>query len=281
MNITLKDQQYEGANGLPSLYDVIHPHSDAKLPLLIFCHGFKGFKDWGHFPIICDSLAKSGFVVVKLNFSHNGIGSNGGLDFNDLDTFAENNLLLELKDLENLISNLRNNPSVKDIIDFKHLNLIGHSRGGSTAIIFGCENKSIRSITSWAAVADLKDRLPDDAALNQWKEEGVRYVLNGRTGQNMPMNYQYVESLNDSRMNIEKRVKKLGDRLLVIHGENDSSVPLEHAYALQIWNPKARLECIQNADHTFGGRHPFDEVELPKETQEILSLTIDFLKEKN
>ena len=50
-------------------------------PVVVFVHGFKGFKDWGHFPLLADFFAGQGFVFVKLNLSHNGIvvGGTGDL----------------------------------------------------------------------------------------------------------------------------------------------------------------------------------------------------------
>lgn len=45
-----------------------------KLPLVIFCHGFKGFKDWGCFPYMMDKLAAEDNFCVWFNFSYNGTG---------------------------------------------------------------------------------------------------------------------------------------------------------------------------------------------------------------
>ena len=45
-------------------------------PLVIFSHGFKGFKDWGPFNFISNEFALSGLNFLKFNFSHNGISVN-------------------------------------------------------------------------------------------------------------------------------------------------------------------------------------------------------------
>ncbi|MEJ2005865.1 MAG: dienelactone hydrolase, partial [Cyclobacteriaceae bacterium] len=74
-------------------------------PVILFLHGFKGFKDWGTFPLIAEKLSDEGFVVVKMNFSHNGVTVDDPGNFNDLDAFAENRFSYELDD-------------VKDTIDF-------------------------------------------------------------------------------------------------------------------------------------------------------------------
>src|SRR5205823_7797891 len=59
------------------------------LPVLIFVHGFKGFKDWGWGPHIGESMARSGFYAVAFNFSHNGVEGNS-TEFTRLDKFASN-----------------------------------------------------------------------------------------------------------------------------------------------------------------------------------------------
>lgn len=279
MLIEKHNLQYKGANNRLSLYDVIYPKTDAKLPVVVFCHGFKGFKDWGHFPELCKEIAAAGFLVVKFNFSHNGVGLTDLKDFTDLSAFAENNYLLELEDLDKLIAQLKKEEELTAISEFKKVSLIGHSRGGSVAILMASSDKRIDKVISWGAVADLEERLPSGDELAEWKRTGVWSILNTRTGQTMPMNYQFVEALisNKRKLDVERAAKNMGKPMLILHGENDTSIPLEHAYALQIWNPSAQLETIPFADHTFNGKHPFNQEELPKESKELVKFTLDFL----
>ena len=42
-------------------------------PLIIFSHGFKGFKDWGAFNLVSNIFANYGLNFLKFNFSHNGV----------------------------------------------------------------------------------------------------------------------------------------------------------------------------------------------------------------
>tara|TARA_Y100000991_G_C21783146_1_gene268087 strand:- start:102 stop:404 length:303 start_codon:yes stop_codon:yes gene_type:complete len=73
-------------------------------PLIIFSHGFKGFKDWGAFNLISNIFANSGLNFLKFNFSHNGISPENLLEFTDLNSFGHNNLSIELEDLESVIN---------------------------------------------------------------------------------------------------------------------------------------------------------------------------------
>ncbi|MAY83351.1 MAG: hypothetical protein CMP59_04380 [Flavobacteriales bacterium] len=274
------DLVFQGADQRRSRYDVIYPNSDAKLPLLIFCHGFKGYKDWGHFPLLCREFAKNGLAVVKFNFSHNGMSLNSKHHFDDLPAFAENNYLKELDDISLLLDLLESKEEYKELIDFGNISILGHSRGGSMAILAGLEDRRIKRIIGWAAVADLVERLPAQEQMEDWKEKGVRYVMNGRTGQDMPVNYQFIEHLyaNSKKLSLEKQLKKASKPLLAIQGEDDEAVPLEHLYAIQVWYPKAEVLSIEGAGHTFGGTHPYEHKEFPKDTQVAFDTTIDFLK---
>jgi len=62
-----------GAANRPFALDVIFTENGKQKPVVIFAHGFKGFKDWGHWEAIGEAFATAGFVFVKFNFSHNGV----------------------------------------------------------------------------------------------------------------------------------------------------------------------------------------------------------------
>ena len=55
--------------------DVFLPEGDSILPVVVCCHGFKGFKDWGCWPSVAIKIAEAGFAVITFNFSRNGVGS--------------------------------------------------------------------------------------------------------------------------------------------------------------------------------------------------------------
>ena len=59
-------------------------------PVVVFCHGFKGFKDWGPFPTWGRRLADAGFVSILFNVSYNGVSPDRPTEFTELERFAEN-----------------------------------------------------------------------------------------------------------------------------------------------------------------------------------------------
>src|SRR6201996_6695081 len=71
-----------------------------KAPIVIFAHGFKGFKDWGSHNLMAHFFAENGFKFLKFNFSHNGTTAAKPTDFTDLIAFGDNTFTIELDDLK-------------------------------------------------------------------------------------------------------------------------------------------------------------------------------------
>ncbi|MFT5020817.1 MAG: dienelactone hydrolase, partial [Polaribacter sp.] len=75
-------------------------------PVVIFVHGFKGFKDWGHFPKVGEEMVKAGFAFVSFNFTHDGTTLEKPSEFTDLEAFGNNNYNKELFDTEQVIQGI-------------------------------------------------------------------------------------------------------------------------------------------------------------------------------
>jgi uncharacterized protein len=88
-----------GSKGRPVLLDTFFQKDGEPKPVLIFSHGFKGFKDWGHFDLLARHFASRGFVFVKFNFSFNGVTPDDLVNTSDTEAFGQNNYIIELDDL--------------------------------------------------------------------------------------------------------------------------------------------------------------------------------------
>ena len=211
------------------LTDAIFPNSDKKLPLIIFVHGYKGYKDWGAWELMGEKFANAGFYFVKFNFSHNGTTIENPNDFADLEAFGENNYSKELDDLEIIINHFKSQKEV----DSTKIFLIGHSRGGGISIIKTSENQSISKLITLASVSTL-DRFPKYEAFESWKNDGVYFVENARTKQKLPHYFQFFEDYKnyEERLDVEKASKKIDIPTLIIHGSSDESVGMDHSKKL-------------------------------------------------
>lgn len=263
----------------PILADLIYHNDGTSKPVLIFVHGFKGYKDWGTFNMVSQQWAEAGFVVVKFNFSHNGGTKEQPIDFPDLEAFGNNNYSLEQHDLGAVINWCSSIGTLPDEADANRIYLVGHSRGGGAVLLKGAHDARVKKIVTWAAVSDYGARFePYD--IEAWKKEGVIYIVNGRTKQNMPLYFQFYEDFkaNEAQLDIPVATKKLQQPLLICHGTNDPAVGIEEAHALKSWKSDAELFILEGAGHTFEGKHPWEETGLPENLQKVVDRTIAFLK---
>ena len=256
------------------------PDGQAK-PVLLFVHGFKGFKDWGHFPLLADFFAEQDFVFVKLNLSHNGIVVGDSGDLEDLDAFGRNNFSIELDDIGQVIDALftpGSTPVPASEMDLSHFFLAGHSRGGGLVLLKAAEDSRVKAVATWAAIAEVHPQWPQPV-FDEWQRTGVLYVPNTRTGHQLPLHYQIVEDYhtNRARLDIPHNVRrKLYQPLLIVHGDQDETVAVDAAHALHRLKPRAELLLVPDADHMFGGAHPWTETELPAPTRHIAEATAAF-----
>ena len=68
----IKNFSIEGKHQKPIVTDVFYNETHQPKKVVIFCHGYKGFKDWGAWNLMAEAFANAGFFFIKFNFSHNG-----------------------------------------------------------------------------------------------------------------------------------------------------------------------------------------------------------------
>ncbi len=271
----------EGKHNKPILVDICFIPNNSPKSLIIFCHGYKGFKDWGAWKIMGEALAKAGFCFIKFNFSHNGGTIEQPIDFPDLEAFGNNNYTKELDDLNTVINWVCENPDLTTEADSNNITLLGHSRGGGIVSIKAEEDSRIKNCISLAGVSDFKVRFNEDSGeFKIWKQTGVKFIENGRTKQQMPHYFQFYQDFiqNEKRLTIKRAVSNLKVAHLIIHGGDDTSVSPEEAKALHTWNPNSTLEIIEAANHVFGTSHPWEKDNLSVELQKAVNIIIEFLK---
>ena len=228
---------------------------------------------------MAEAFAKAGFFFIKFNFSHNGGTAENPIDFPDLEAFGNNNYTKELDDLESILDWISTNSNYNNEVNLDDITIIGHSRGGGIVLLKANEDHRVKRVITLAAVSDFGSRSSTIGDLEKWKKEGVKYVLNGRTKQQMPHFYQFYENFkaNESRLNIQQAVQNLKIPLLIIHGDQDSSIDIKEAHQIHSWKPNSTLKIVKNADHVFNVSHPWQKEELSKELAEVTQLSIDFL----
>lgn len=258
------------------LADAFYPDEDGKFPLVIFAHGYKGYKDWGAWELMCQKIAEAGFYVVKFNFSHDGTTVEKPTEFVDLEAFGNNNFTKELSDYKTVIDYFSNQPQV----DSDKITLMGHSRGGGISFIEAFENEKVTALVSMAGVSHFGYRFPSGDRLEDWEKSGVMFTENKRTNQQMPHYYQFYEDYkaNEERFNIQYAAQHLEIPVLVIKAGADETVKDNESELLHQWAKNSELKIIEGASHTFGAREPWDSNDMPEHLSEATNEIISFLK---
>lgn len=273
--IDFTDKIYTGSDGRKSLYDCQIP-AGAK-GVIIFIHGYKGFKDWGCWNLMQDFFVKNQFGFLKFNMSHNGGSTEQKMDFPDLEAFGNNTYSKELFDLKIIADETFR--LVEQELGLKiPVSLLGHSRGGGIAVLHSANDKRISKVVSLAGISDIACRFPTGEELEMWQDEGVRYVYNTRTKQQMPHYFSLYEDfhLHEKLLNIEEAARKLDRPFLQVHGDMDESVSISEGIQLAHWT-NTQLKIIKGGDHTFGSSHPWSSEEMPEEFKVVCDAVLKFI----
>ncbi|MBB1149569.1 dienelactone hydrolase family protein [Myroides sp. NP-2] len=259
------------------LADAYWEEERGKRPLVIFCHGYKGFKDWGAWDLMMQTIAKAGYVAVKFNFSHNGTSLDQPMEFVDLEAFGKNTYTQEQNDLAAVIDFYQVQPYVEETQIF----LIGHSRGGGAVLLQTYYNDKVTGAISLAGVADFKKRFPQRDNFELWQKEGVFYSMNGRTKQQMPHYLTFWEDFeaNEQALTIQYAAQNLRKPVLIVNGTADQAVGVKEAELLHLWMKESTLYVVEGADHVFGAKHPYEQAELPVHLKLVVDEILGFLKE--
>lgn len=246
-------------------------------PAVVFCHGFKGFKDWGPFPEWGRRLAEAGFVSVLFNFSHNGVSPERPTAFTELDRFAENTFTRELDDLRAVLDALASGHFAGVPLDAGRIGLTGHSRGGGTVILQASRDRRVRALATWSSVSSLVERFTGPQ-IEDWERQGYTEVVNQRTGQHMRLNRTLYDDALAHRdaLDVRAAAVTIDAPWLIVHAVDDETVPFDAAEVLKDAHPDAELVEAAGG-HTFGGAHPFDG-EVPDTLGAVWDRTIHFFE---
>ncbi len=261
-----------GNNNRPILMDLTADHKQPNAPLIIFVHGFKGFKDWGAHHLTAAFFAQQGYRYLKFNLSHSGVPVDLPTDVSDMDAFASNTFSKEMQDLDLVIEYALKKLNVENVI------LIGHSRGGGISILNSVHNPNVKALITWSSISDFSSLWGKERE-EEWKKEGKIYVMNARTKEKMPLNVTLLEDFNENKekLNIASAAKKINIPWLIVNGDADVNVPFETAQILANANPNSKLIKIKDANHVYGASHPYTKETLPPQLFQVCEKSVDFL----
>jgi uncharacterized protein len=251
---TLTKRTLPGVLG-PLLVDIRSSDRGSPRPAVVIVHGFKGFKDWGMFPALADRIARAGFSAVSFNLSGSGVNDAGEFVFPE--RFGHNTFSAELEDLGRVLAAVTQGRL--GMLATSSVGLVGHSRGGGSAILAASRDPGVQALVTWAAISTVK-RWTTEVA--DWRRKGRLDVVNSRTGEVLPLYPDVLDDIEQHRdaLDILAAASRLSAPWLLLHGTGDEAVPVSEAEALRRAAPATsppRMILLGDAGHTFGAVHPF------------------------
>jgi fermentation-respiration switch protein FrsA (DUF1100 family) len=197
-------------------------------------------------------------TAVSFNFSGSGVGADGE-SFSEPERFGHMTVSNDLADLDTVCTALSAGRLTQDMPPPTRIGLLGHSRGGGTAILHAAANPELGAMVTWAAITSALRW--DEATVRRWREDGKMDVINMRTGEILPLYTDYLDDLesNRDRLDIVKAAGQVQTPWLIVHGEADESVSPDDARTLHeaARGRAVELRVIAGGGHTFGARQPW------------------------
>lgn len=224
-------------------------------------------------PRLAHTLAESRILTHRFNFSHSGMTR-------EIETFAKPELFeldtwnRQIFDLTEVIKHVRQlHPDLP-------VCLIGHSRGGVTALL--CASKlgadMIKFVITLAAPADAL-RL-DPLSQQTLLREGRIPSISNRTGQTLYVGRDWlaeIQSNPDSHDPLAASAK-LENRAVHIHGDADETVSVDDLSRYSTANPSAQTYIVPGANHVFNAPNPLPiKSEVPAQTASMMKKVLQIL----
>ena len=252
-----------GARGERVRGEVLLPAgTTSPVPVVIVLHGFKGFRRWGFFPWFGERIAEAGYAALTFDFSHNGTDASGEA-YPRKDLFRASTWGTHQEDLAAVVEAVRGGslPGGK-FLDPARMALLGHSLGGALAVLQAARDPSgVRCVVALAPV----NRADRSSAREKetWRAKGELPIVNTRTGEVLPLGVGFLEDAEARSAELDARTAatRLSAPLLVLHGQDDTSVPPAEGLAIVesaiAAGRAARFSIQPDTQHTFDAVHPF------------------------
>jgi dipeptidyl aminopeptidase/acylaminoacyl peptidase len=221
------------------------PKGGGKVPAVLFCHGFTGNRIESNFLFVKMSrdLVRRG--IASLRFDFRGSGESDG-EFRDM------TVRTEIADARRALAFLARAKG----IDGHRIGVLGFSLGGLIAACISAD-RAVRSAVLWAAVAHLKE-ITDKMLAARMEQFRGNAVAGARIPPVVDMEGHQVGrgffEAADKERPLE-HITRSKAPVLVIHGDRDESVPLQHArdyhHALLAAGARSTLKVFAGGDHVF------------------------------
>jgi pimeloyl-ACP methyl ester carboxylesterase len=243
-------------------------------PVIVICHSFMAFKDWGFFPFIAERFAECGYVSVIFNFSGNGVKGDDHR-ITDFNSFEKNTFLLELNDLKTVIDSIWNGEIGGGVIDRSNIILLGHSRGGGVAILEASNDERVKALVSWSTIGTFFRWTEHQKKV--WRANGFLPLAKDTTASPLRLGTDLLHEIENEKEKLDllSAAARIKIPWLLIHGKTDKTVPASEAEMLfdAAVNTKAELFLLDHIGHLYNAAS--------KEEDDYKTLEMVFQKTKD
>jgi len=235
---------FENSRGSRLCGILANPTSNKNGPIMILCHGFSTSKDSSTYVRLEKILHGEGISTFRFDFFAHG-ESEG--EFEDI-TISE-----AVDDILNAIRFLKES-------GYSKIGLVGSSFGGLASVIAASKTDDLFVLALKSPVSDDLGKLVAQESrqeIETWKERGFIYYTSG-DGRGLKLNYSFFE--DDEKVNGYEAAKKIKIPTLIVHGDNDESVPIEQSEKIVGLIDNSRLEVIESADHRYSKPEDFEKM---------------------
>jgi alpha-beta hydrolase superfamily lysophospholipase len=217
---------------------------------IVICHGFTSSKDRARHIQNAQTLHQAGYAVIRFDFA--GCGQSED---------AEITVKGQVQDLQSVIKFIKQK-------NYSKIAIVAESLGG--LITSKVQDSSIKTMVLWAPVTAKREAAKEKFIIKKNErvvEQNDSFLVFKKDGRRhtIPVGYfQEREMVNQKEL-----LSKIICPVLIIHGNNDTTVSLEMSKrAIRFLSNKSKLEVIDAMDHSFKG---FED--------QIINLTKDWMNE--
>jgi len=274
-----------GADDQPIFGDTHLPDDsgDTAKGVMLICHGFKGYKDYGLFPQLAEAVAAAGLIAHRFNFSHSGMTNNTDT-FEQPELFERDTWSRQIHDLQTVAQ-----AAATGEITGQGLPQVwfGHSRGGVTVLLTAARARQATDTPNPAAIITAAApaeacSLPDDVK-EELRDKGRLPSPSARTKQTLYVGKGWLDEIeaNPEAFDPYLAAASLQCPHLILHGSEDQTVPPTAAHAYHdLPGQRTQLHLLEDASHTFNAPNPLPlHADPPRATRRVFELACAFAQE--
>lgn len=213
------------------LAGVLHTPEEKTRKIVVLSHGFTSKKDRPKWVLAAESICEEGFGSFRFDFGGCGESEDRPLTVKG-----------QIGDLKSAIDFVKSK-------GFDEIFLLGASLGALCSIL-NVEEQGVKGLILWAPLTDSKmpSILNDEKVKKDLESKGFTIIENRGKKHKVPKEY-FEERININQKEILSHIKF---PTLIVHGDKDEIVPLEHSQkAIKLLPECSVLKVIEGGDHSL------------------------------